>query len=234
MAATRPLTEQEEAAVLAALDEFPLRAQCLVEVMMNTGYRISEILSLDVGNVWADGSVRTRVSVERRNLKGGRGGQRRAVRTRTVALNARATAVLERYVFSMVGSAGGPSDASRPLFLSRKGGRLSRNQAGRIIHAVFAAAGVSEAVRGAWGSHVLRKTFTQKIYRATGNDIDATRAVMGHRHVSTTQMYLVVNQMQMDKAVHSIGSNRVMHQNSFAGNGPEWHSKAEALIPQGG
>lgn len=204
MAATRPLTEAEETAVLAALETFPAVAQGLVRVMMNTGFRIGEILSMDIGSVWSGCQIRERVSVERRNLKGGKGVVRRSVKARTVPINPCAAAALQEYLFALFGSSG-PGDPSRPLFLSRKGNRLSRNQAARIIKSIFEEANVATDVRGERGTHVLRKTFCQRIYHACGKDVNVTRAVMNHRNLTTTQCYLHVSQSEMDAAVMAIG-----------------------------
>lgn len=54
---------------------------------LHTGFRATELLSLNVGDVWHDGKIRTTVTVARRRLKGGRGRRRKAITSRTVPLN---------------------------------------------------------------------------------------------------------------------------------------------------
>jgi hypothetical protein len=54
----------------------PLRDQLLVVMGMNTGLRLRELLGLTVGAVWRDGAPVSVLQVDRRNLKGGRGGFR--------------------------------------------------------------------------------------------------------------------------------------------------------------
>jgi integrase len=49
MAGKRPIRETEEPKFLAALEEFSLRDGALFVTGMNTGFRISELLSFDVG-----------------------------------------------------------------------------------------------------------------------------------------------------------------------------------------
>ncbi len=203
MAGKRPILETESPKVLAALEEFSLRDAALVLAGMNTGFRITELLSLDVGQVWEAGKVKPEVRVSRANLKNGQGPKRRSVRSRVVPLNAAATAALEKYLFARFGS--GPADPKAPLFLSgRLKGRLSRWQANRIVHAVFAKAGLGPSEN--YGTHSLRKSFCRRIYLATGHDINLTRAAMGHASVFTTQQYLSVSDEEVQAAVRAIGA----------------------------
>jgi len=50
MPGRKPLLENDEPLVIAALEEFSLRDQTLVILGLNTGFRITEILSLTVGH----------------------------------------------------------------------------------------------------------------------------------------------------------------------------------------
>lgn len=205
MPGTRPLTDSEQTAITSALAEFSPRDAALVTVMLQCGYRISEMLALNVCDVWAAGEIRPRVRLSPASLKGGTGKYRRSVTSRTVVLNESATAILRSYLFALFGSAG-PAIPSRPLFVSRKGGRLSRWAANKIIHRVIAAAGIRGQSRGELSSHALRKTFCTNVYNVSGHDINLTRAVMNHKHVTTTQCYLHVRQDDAERAVLAIGN----------------------------
>jgi integrase len=70
MPGTRALNINEEAAVMAALDGFPLRDQAVATVMLQLGFRITETLSLTLGDVWAGGRIRARVTVDRAVVSG--------------------------------------------------------------------------------------------------------------------------------------------------------------------
>jgi integrase len=202
MAGKRPIFKTDGPKILAALEDFSLRDRALFVTGMNTGFRITELLSLDVGQVWDAGKVKLEVRVARAQLKGGQGPKRRAVKSRVVPLNVAATAALEQYLFARFGS--GPADPQAPLFLSsRLAGRLSRWQANRIVHAVIEKAGLGSPE--SYGTHTLRKSFCRRIYLATGHDINLTRAVMGHASVSTTQQYLYVADEEVQAAVKAIG-----------------------------
>ncbi|HTB81274.1 MAG TPA: tyrosine-type recombinase/integrase [Opitutaceae bacterium] len=203
MAGRKPILEHEEAGVHAALVSFNLRDQALIAMGLNTGFRITELLSLNVGDVWSGNGPRREVKVTRAHLKGGRGRFRKSISSRAVPLNAAATGTVTKYLFTRFGST--PADLLQPLFLSRKHGlRLSRWQANRIVHAVLAKAGLMS--QESYGTHTLRKTFCRKIYHATGHDINLTRAVMGHTSVATTQRYLPVDDQEISAAVMSLAA----------------------------
>lgn len=84
-------------------------------------------------------------------------------------------------------------------FQSRKGvnNPISSVQAWRILKKAFTENGIYENV----STHSLRKTFCEKVYRSSGNDIVATQFVMGHKDPVTTLHYLAQNQEKLDEAV---------------------------------
>lgn len=202
MAGRKAIKPDDEPHVLAALATFSLRDQAAFVLGMNTGFRATELLSLDVGDVCRDGCVRANVTVARRRLKGGRGRRRKAITSRTVPLNDAAIAALQRYLFSRFGS--GPVMPKEPLFPSRfHGMRLTRWRLNRLVKEVLIAAGIGSPEEH--GTHTLRKTFARKIYTATGNDLNLTRAVLGHASVSTTQRYLEIDHEEVSRAILSVG-----------------------------
>jgi integrase len=172
MPGRKPIKPEDESRVLAALATFSLRDQGAFVLGINSGFRATELLSLNVGDVWENGRMRTSVTVARRRLKGGRGRRRKNITSRTVPLNDAAIAVLQKYLFSRFGS--GPVPPKEPLFPSRfHGMRLTRWRLNHLVKEVMARAGVGNAEQ--FGTHSLRKTFAQKIFTATGHDINLTR-----------------------------------------------------------
>ena len=203
MPGRKSLSPDQEPALIAALQQVSRRDALLVLAGLNLGFRISEILSLNVDQVWAAGRVKASVRIERRLLKGGRGSHRARITSRSVPINPVLTAALEKDLFARFGSGDAPQ--GEPLFPSRiRGRRLSRWRANIIVHRVLRLAGIDDGEN--YGTHSLRKTFCRKIYRAVGHDINLTRAVMGHASISTTQKYLAVSTDQMSAAVMAIGA----------------------------
>jgi site-specific recombinase XerD len=206
MAGTLALRPEEEASVRSALKQSPLRDQALTELLLGSGYRVSEALSLTVGDVWAAGKVRTRVAVRRAHMKGGRSPWRRSVTARSVPLNARVVASLEAYLFSRFGSSG-PADWAEPLFPSRSGGRrLTRWRVNQIVHRLLEAAGIDpRSGTGLYGTHSLRKTFCKNVYLLSKNDLALTRLALGHCSIRTTQTYLPIASEEVDRVVLELG-----------------------------
>jgi len=205
MAGRKPLLETELPLVYAALAEFSARDRALFILGLNTGFRISELLALNVGDVWDGERIRPQVKVTRAKLKGGRGMRRKGISSRTVPVNEAATQALQRYLFARLGEGEGEVAATDPLFPSRfHGQRLTRWGANDIVHAVLAKAGIDG--NADYGTHSLRKSFCRQIYKGTGNDLNLTRAVMGHSSCSTTQQYLHVDEEEIVSAIMGLGA----------------------------
>jgi integrase len=207
MAARKPLLDHELAALHAVLDRFSLRDQAVVGVGLHCGFRASEYLPLSVGAVaLGNGTIKDHLTVSRARMKGGQGARKRSVTSRSVPLNAAVKAILQKYFFARFGS--GPLDLEAPLFPSRKHAhRLSRWRANVILHAIFEAAGLHQ--HEFYGTHTLRKTFCRLVHRNTKNDINLTRAVMGHRFCNTTQAYLHVEESEIAQAVLNLPDHSV-------------------------
>jgi integrase len=90
MPGRKPLLDNDEPLVISALKDFSLRNQALIILGLNTGFRITELLSLTVGQVWDAGKVKPQLRVSRAQLKGGRGCHRKTIVSRSVPLNAAA------------------------------------------------------------------------------------------------------------------------------------------------
>jgi len=198
-----PFLPAEEGRVFEALRGFSTRDQCFILFGLHTGFRASELGAISIGHVWDGAAVRHKISLARRNLKGGRGLRRRSVRARTLPLNAAARTAIDNYLNDRLARRGslGPGEA---LFRSRKTGQgLSRWQLNSILHRVTLAAGLPPD--GRYGCHTLRKTFARKVHRALGGDIFLTREALGHRHVTTTQAYLEPDPVRVRSAILAMG-----------------------------
>ena len=71
MKGCRPLTDREVLGILRVLrGRYAARDRALVLLGIKSGFRISELLSLRLGDVVQHGDVVKRVTVRRRNMKG--------------------------------------------------------------------------------------------------------------------------------------------------------------------
>lgn len=209
MKGCRPLEMSEVERALERLrlrrTRLAMRDRCLLLVGLNTGFRISELLSLRVGDVWRDGRVLERVVVERKNMKGKKS-------SRDVELNDAARAALRSWLPVLFDWRDCGADLY--LFQSTKGGRLTRQQAGRIISGLATSLGFPPKI----GTHSLRKTFAATVYAdeltrwrpGEVEPIRVTKFALGHASVETTEKYIGVNEVVVNRAVRSlnIGGNR--------------------------
>jgi integrase/recombinase XerC len=145
-----------------------LRDLALLELLYGSGLRISEALGLDFGQVDLDQRL-VRVL--------GKGGKERIVPLTGVAAER-----LERYLEQR--GAFEPDPREQAIFLGRRGGRLTRRQADRIVKARAAGSGVEASV----SPHTLRHSFATHMLQA-GADLRSVQELLGHSRISTTQRY---------------------------------------------
>lgn len=166
------------------------RNRALFAVGIDTGARISELLSLNVASVVTPrGTICEAVEFTRRHVK-------RKIEGRRKALHPWAREHLLEWLHHLRGMDG--VFAWTPLFATKAipPRRLSRREAYSIIRRAMIAAGVN-APR--YGTHVMRKTYAAGIWeellslRAAGEAIEPlleAQIALGHHDVSSTAKYL--------------------------------------------
>ena len=169
------LSRDEMHAILAAPDATTWsgrRDHVLLATLYNTGARVSEVVTLDVGHLHLDRTPRI-------NLHG------KGRKERTVPLwksTARTLAAWAR-------ERGAPPDA--PLFPNRSGRRITRSGiARRLALTVAVATTACPSLRNqSISPHTIRHTTAMHLLEA-GNDISLIALWLGHENPSTTHAYL--------------------------------------------
>lgn len=179
MKGCRPLTNSEILTVVGSMSNS--RDRLLVILGISTGFRISELLSLKVVDVFQNGQALNRASVSKCNTKGKQEG-------RSVAIDSYTQDFISTYIKEEA------LDEDMPIFYSRKGGAIDRRHAWRILKRGFAVAGLV----GKLATHTLRKTTAKTVYEASGNDILTVQKVLGHKSLSSTSSYLSADQDKVD------------------------------------
>lgn len=176
MIGSRPLTSGEVAKVLKTFSgAYAARDRALFILGLKSGFRISEMLSLRVTDVWKDGKVAEVVSVARKRMKG-------KVAARKVPLNYEAARAIQDWLDVL-----GTHRPEAPLFESqRKGKAIDRTQAYRILEGAYDAAGLT----GKLGTHAMRKTFAHGLYEALSYDLVKTQRALAHKNINSTVSYL--------------------------------------------
>jgi integrase/recombinase XerD len=160
-----------EALLAQPAEDGPLgiRDRAILEMLYGTGLRVSELISLRIADVHLEaGYVRTL----------GKGNKERIVPAGQMAV-----AAVEKYL-------GGPrakllgSRASGYLFISRRGGKLTRQAVWLLLSRYGRMAGLSQRIT----PHLLRHSFATHLL-ARGADLRSLQMMLGHADVSTTQIY---------------------------------------------
>ena len=160
MKGTRPLDNDEIRLVSACFSgTFEVRNRGLFLLGVSTGGRISELLSLTIGDVHQNRAAVTDLLFDKSIVKGGE--VSRAVPVNTDGM--RAIDELVRWHREQYRTL----KASRPLFPSRNGKgtqRMTRRAAHNVLKDAFEAAGLN----GHLATHSLRKVVCPKVVRADG------------------------------------------------------------------
>ncbi len=158
-----------------------LRDRALLEVLYSAGLRVSELTGLDVGDMDLDdglATVRGKGRKERLALLGPQ-----AVEAVRAWLPARAALLKAR--------------ARDALFLNKNGTRLTPRSVGRLLEKYLAQAGLDPRT----SPHTLRHSFATHLLDA-GADIRSVQELLGHRNLSTTQIYTHVTTQRLRDSYH--------------------------------
>ncbi len=164
-----------------------LRDKAILETLFSTGLRVSELVSLN----------RDHINVERKEF----GVIGKGRKPRVVFLSDRAAEWIQRYLASR-------TDETIPLFIRYSGPlpkerdpkgeslRLSARSVQRIVEKYVKKAKVSKKIT----PHGLRHSFATDLLSA-GADLRSIQEMLGHKNVSTTQIYTHITNTQL-REVH--------------------------------
>ena len=195
MKGTRPLDNDEIRSVSTCFTgTFAVRNRGLFMLGVSTGGRISELLSLEIGDVYQNGKPVTDLLFEKSIVKGGEVSRAVPV-NRDGRLAIDDLIVWHRQYYQNI-------DESRPLFPSRHhSGSVPMHR--QTAHAILKNAFIAAGLNGKLATHSLRKSFAQRVYNKSG-EIYLVQELLGHRNISTTQNYLGVNYADARAAVEAI------------------------------
>ncbi|MDR1122485.1 MAG: tyrosine recombinase [Endomicrobium sp.] len=162
------LTETEMQRLLN-LENIKLRDKAMIELLYSCGLRIEELMSLNIKNINFISNIVTVI---------GKGNKERIVPIGNKCIEAILSYIKERR------KAGFPYDINSPMFLSDQATRMNQRTARRIVHRLFIKADILKKA----SPHTLRHTFATHILDR-GCDIKSVQEMLGHKNLSTTQIY---------------------------------------------
>lgn len=176
-------------------NELSLRNRCIFILGIRTGFRIRELLSLDIQDVLDErGNIRGTVKVYSRNVKGKTGSQ-------AVPLHDDAKDAIRAYLKEF------PGRANDPLFRSVKSGRFPGGM--KLEYTVYNKALKAACLRAEVdgmrvSTHSQRKTFASNLYKALNGDVFKLQRAMRHSSVNSTAAYIEVNELEVMDAIKRV------------------------------
>ena len=172
---------------------FSVRNRALFVFGSFTGFRIGEIRSLRVGDVYQFERVVDSVSVRRSAMKG-------KIASRTVILHSAVKCALKLWLDEMKAKGWLTSDVY--LFKSQMGRNrpITNSQAARILKRNFRA----HRMLGKLSCHSMRKFFAESVFQRLGGDLVKLQQALGHSCISSTVHYLSFKQDDINQAILSI------------------------------
>jgi len=146
------------------------RNRAMLEILYASGLRVSELVDLKIGNVYADAGFLRVV---------GKGNKERLVPTGSDALK-----YLKIYLEEIRRDISPTKGHEQFVFLSRRGKKLSRVMVYLIIKKQVEAVGIQKNV----SPHTFRHSFATHLIEG-GADLRAVQEMLGHESITTTEIY---------------------------------------------
>jgi len=162
-------------------DKNQVRDYCILTLFLNCGLRLAELISINVTDIRGDTLTVL-----------GKGGKERTVYLNDACQSALVTYLDERAKIGEV-----PDSHKKALFLSNRKLRISRRTVQAMIEKYIKKAGLDSK---RYTTHKLRHTAATLMYQ-NGVDIRALQEILGHEHLSTTEIYTHVDNAQLREAV---------------------------------
>jgi integrase/recombinase XerD len=181
----KSLSEAQVEALLAAPDTatpLGLRDRAMLELLYASGLRVSELVSLKTVHV---SFVECALRVTGKGAK-----------ERLVPFGEEALAWIERYLAEARAAILGRR-ASSALFVTGRGGPMTRQMFWKLLKAHAARAGIAAPL----SPHTLRHAFATHLLNH-GADLRAVQMLLGHADISTTQIYTHVARERL-KVLHA-------------------------------
>lgn len=166
--------------------EFTERNFAIVTLIINCGFRVSEISKMNIDDI--RGNIITVIG--KRNKE------------REVPINSSCRDALDRYLKVRCN---GLIKDSVPLFLSKRGFRMSTDIIQRIVKDALFDAGLDSKK---YSVHKLRHTAATFMYRYGNSDIARIKEILGHESLQTTLIYTHISTDQLQQVIDSNPLNK--------------------------
>ena len=170
---------------LISIGRYAARNRYAVMLSYLAGLRIGEIASLQIGDVFdhSTGEIRDQIVLKSQNTK--------SKEVRAIAMSSKLAEESVQYFKSFYNI----PDPEKPLLLTQKNTAFSANTLCQLFKELYTNAGI----RGG-SSHSGRRWFITRLAHS-GVSAKVIMTLAGHKHLSTTQRYIDVNDEMLKAAV---------------------------------
>lgn len=164
--------------------DFYERDYCILTLLLNCGMRLSELININITDIQGDGTIRIV----------GKGNKERLVYLNRACIDALRALCDARAALPNL-------QDKKALFVSKRTGkRLCARRVQQIVENCLRTAGL--AGKG-YSVHKLRHTAATMLYQEGHVDMLALKEILGHAHVSTTEIYTHLGKAQLKEAAES-------------------------------
>lgn len=154
---------------------------CILTLFLNCGMRLSELVGINITDINGDELVVV-----------GKGNKER-----TVYLNDACIAAIDNYIPERNKIQTSSTDAAKAMFLSERGNRISRRAVQALVEKYVKKLGMDSHK---YTTHKLRHTAATLMHQS-GVDIRVLQEILGHKQLSTTEIYTHINNDEIRAAV---------------------------------
>ncbi len=177
------LSLDESKTLLDGDEKLDTRIYCILILFLNCGMRLSELCGINI------------TDIRNEQLKViGKGNKERTIYLNRACMEAINSYLDDRNKIEKIKD----NDA---LFISQyTGNRLSARRIQQLVEESLKKAGLDGQ---GYSAHKLRHTAATLLYRYSGADMLSLKEILGHEHVSTTEIYTHISDEQLKKVVSS-------------------------------
>jgi integrase/recombinase XerD len=175
------ILEPEEVAKLLSIPNkrfiSGLRNKAMLRLMLSMGLRVSEVVNLRPSDI--------NLTLRKLRVVNGKGGVDRDI-------------IIPEFIIDLLKEwKDRKPNGTNYFFTTYSGTKLSRIYIYNMVRNYTKRAGIDKEI----SPHTLRHTFGTNFYRQT-KDIETLRKILGHAHIGTTQIYVTLANIDIEKAMN--------------------------------
>lgn len=181
------------------------RDAVIIELILNTGLRVSETAGLVVGDVRNKQRLFVRPEIAKRKQRKTPDGKPR-VNSRFVPLHVKVQDLMHTWIRTKLGKLHESIEDAAPLFVTRSGEAMTKRAIENVVQKWMIKAGLITGTENAlFTVHSLRHTFAIRFLERNGHSTKALRAlqkILGHATLASTGVYLEATDAEMAETMH--------------------------------